>query len=207
MSLTEAEAFLKGDETSSTTMSTPKKFYAVQNGRVPGVYTDWPSAQKQIVGWTKPKHKSFATRAEAEAFVAEGPGTRDVTGVFPLDSPSPLKVVDGALADNLEPAPAPKKSKAPTRVKQAPQIQIGPGFDPMDTDAEDGFDDRILMDPKSGDLRWKTEHESSNSQSHGYTPLYHRRHTSIASIKFSHKLGGSGEAYGIIGAPMVFCPW
>jgi ribonuclease HI len=38
---------------------------------VPGVYTDWPSAQKQIIGWTKPKHKCFASRAEAEAYVKD----------------------------------------------------------------------------------------------------------------------------------------
>ena len=41
----------------------------MRNGRVPGVYTDWPSAQEQITGWTKPKHRCFPTLAEAEAFV------------------------------------------------------------------------------------------------------------------------------------------
>src|SRR6185436_20226168 len=56
---------------SSTTSSNGKFYYAVQNGRVPGVYTDWPSAQAQIKGWTKPKHRRFATRSEAEAFVAD----------------------------------------------------------------------------------------------------------------------------------------
>lgn len=173
VSLTEAQAFLKGDESTSAASSAPKKFYAVANGREPGVYTDWPSAQKQITGWTKPKHKSFSTRAEAEAFVAEGPGSRDVTGFFPPDSPPPIKVHDGALADSPEATPAPKKSKATAKSKPAPQPLSGPGFDPMGIDAEDGFDNRILMDREDGEMRYKTETESTatklmpNTDHHG----------------------------------------
>lgn len=36
---------------------------------VPGVYTDWPTAQKQIHGVKGPKYKKFATSAEAAEFV------------------------------------------------------------------------------------------------------------------------------------------
>jgi ribonuclease HI len=151
---------LKGNDSSSASTSTPKKFYAVQSGRVPGIYTDWPSAQKQIVGWTKPKHKSFTTRAEAEAFIAEGPGSRDVTGIFPPTSPPPIQVWDGAPADSAGAAPAAKKAK-PVKTKQAAQVLSGPGLDYLSPDAEDGFDDRILMDPGTGDMRYKTDLETA----------------------------------------------
>jgi ribonuclease HI len=159
-SLTEADTFVQGTESPATSNTVPKKFYAVANGRVPGVYTYWPTAQQQIVGWQKPKHKSFATRAEAEAFVAEGPGSREVTGVFLAPtSPPPIKVHEGALAITPEATPAAKKTKANTKAKQVAQMMTGPGFDPLPTDAEDGFDNRILMDPDSGDLRYKTDQE------------------------------------------------
>src|ERR1700743_1928667 len=65
-SLTSAEAFLKS--TTPLTSSGPRKFYAVRRGHTPGIYTDWPSAQKQIIGFQKPKFKSFTTRAEADSF-------------------------------------------------------------------------------------------------------------------------------------------
>ena len=50
------------------------KWYGVRSGKTPGVYTSWQAAQAQVVGFQKPKVKSFATREEAEAFVASGPG-------------------------------------------------------------------------------------------------------------------------------------
>ena len=65
------------------------KFYAVRSGRVPGIYTDWPSAQKQIVGWMKPKHKCFSTRAEAQRFLGEvDTGT---SGESTEDSENPVR--------------------------------------------------------------------------------------------------------------------
>ena len=72
--LTDAERFLAGEDSSGggNGSSSNGKFYAVRSGRVPGIYTDWPSAQKQITGWIKPKHKCFGTRAEAQRFLGEG---------------------------------------------------------------------------------------------------------------------------------------
>jgi len=73
--LTDAERFMAGEDPSnkggSEVAGGGSKFYAVRSGRVPGIYTDWPSAQKQIVGWTKPKHKCFSTRVEAQRFLGE----------------------------------------------------------------------------------------------------------------------------------------
>jgi ribonuclease HI len=44
-----------------------KKFYVIWVGREPGIYTDWPAAQKQILKFSGAKYKSFPTKAEAEA--------------------------------------------------------------------------------------------------------------------------------------------
>jgi ribonuclease HI len=41
-------------------------------GRKPGVYENWEEASEQIKDVKGPKYKKFATRAEAEAFVASG---------------------------------------------------------------------------------------------------------------------------------------
>ena len=39
-----------------------KKFYAVQNGRVPGVYLTWDECKKQVDGYSGASYKSFPTR-------------------------------------------------------------------------------------------------------------------------------------------------
>lgn len=52
-----------------------KKFYAVAVGRVPGIYDNWPTAQAQVMGFAGAWFKGFATRAEAEAWMAGDHGT------------------------------------------------------------------------------------------------------------------------------------
>jgi ribonuclease HI len=50
-----------------------KKYYAVAAGRKPGIYTDWfgpHGAQVQVVGFQGAIYKGFATRQEAQAFMA-----------------------------------------------------------------------------------------------------------------------------------------
>ena len=46
-----------------------KKFYAVKQGRQPGIYTTWAECQKQTVGFKGAKFKGFVTKAEAEAYM------------------------------------------------------------------------------------------------------------------------------------------
>jgi len=48
---------------------TKKKFYAVAVGRVPGIYTDWPTAEAQVKGFAGAKFKGFAIRGEAEEWL------------------------------------------------------------------------------------------------------------------------------------------
>ena len=55
----DAQLFLAGKDPSldPTSSSYTAKFYGVRSGRVPGVYTDWASAEAQVKGVTKPKVK------------------------------------------------------------------------------------------------------------------------------------------------------
>ncbi|MBS7052729.1 MAG: ribonuclease H family protein [Veillonella sp.] len=46
-----------------------KKYYAVRQGRVPGVYITWADCEKQVKGFGGAIYKSFSTEAEARAFV------------------------------------------------------------------------------------------------------------------------------------------
>ncbi len=45
------------------------KFYAVAEGRCPGIYTDWATTEKQVKGFAAAKFKSFPTKEEAEAWL------------------------------------------------------------------------------------------------------------------------------------------
>jgi ribonuclease HI len=125
------------------------KYYGVRSGRVPGVYTDWPSAQQQITGWSKPKHKAFSTRAEAEAFVR---GTLDTE----LSTPT----TDG-LPPSKKSKTTAKKDIAAQTEKELASMTGEPILAPLPIDAEDGFDHRQIMDLETGAIRWKTVEELS----------------------------------------------
>lgn len=47
------------------------KFYAVAVGAVPGVYTSWADAEKQVKGFSGAKYKSFPTLQAAQGFISE----------------------------------------------------------------------------------------------------------------------------------------
>ena len=49
-----------------------KKFYAVRNGRIPGIYTAWDECRRQVTGFKGAEYKGFETRADAEAFMSGG---------------------------------------------------------------------------------------------------------------------------------------
>ncbi|KAF2428085.1 ribonuclease H-like protein [Tothia fuscella] len=157
-SLTEAEAFMKADDSNpSSTIANPSKFYAVQNGRVPGVYTSWPDAQKQITGWTKPVHRKFTTKAEAYAFVQAGKA----------DNSALAGVATSTIAeDNTSSSqPASKKAKKNNAKNETPIPEKdangdpNPMFAPLPPDAEDGFDRNVILDPETGVMRHKTAEE------------------------------------------------
>lgn len=64
--------------------SAKKKFYAVANGKVPGIYTRWAGsggAQEQVMGFPNARYKGFATREAAQAYLDAG--GRDDGGASP----------------------------------------------------------------------------------------------------------------------------
>jgi ribonuclease HI len=77
------------------------KYYAVVIGSQPGIYTDWPTTQKNISGFPGALYKSFTTLAEAEAFIRNstiGPTSTDP----PITTSLPDKTViytDGSFKD------------------------------------------------------------------------------------------------------------
>lgn len=83
-------------------------FYAVQKGRIPGVYLTWPECQACIKGISGAVYQKFAVKADAEAFVALNPVTVSVPSVkkqtFQTDSAADIYVyTDGACSNNGRP--------------------------------------------------------------------------------------------------------
>jgi ribonuclease HI len=118
---------------------------------VPGVYTDWPTAQAQISGFRNPRHKKFSTRAEAEAFVAEGKrkSAYDVgTGISPEEEIRRL-ITKGSVPGLLAKDPSSKE-------KSGQLSDLGTG--PLPAGAEDGYDPNIKLDA-DGTIRERTVEE------------------------------------------------
>ncbi len=92
-----------------------KKYYAVAVGRSPGVFTDWPTAEKQVKGFAGAKFKSFPTRIEAEAWLKnpvyqqkeQNGKKKQERGVSPRHRPSGTDTVivytDGGCINNPGP--------------------------------------------------------------------------------------------------------
>ncbi|KAM5447530.1 putative ribonuclease H [Microsporum canis] len=131
----EADAFLTGNRAPSPQGgSTPTctKFYGIQKGRVPGVYTDWAKAQDQVRGFRGPRYRKFSTREEAEAFVRNGQA--------PLDK------------DSLPGAPGMMEGNSKDDIGD----EYAAGTGPLPLGADDGFDPNILLDPTTGKIVYKT---------------------------------------------------
>ena len=67
------------------------KFYAVRQGRQPGIYTEWTEAKAQIHQYKEAIYKSFQTRAEAEAFMQQG-------GKEEIPEGLPIAFIDGSFS-------------------------------------------------------------------------------------------------------------
>ena len=176
--LTDAERFLSGDNSATRGSGTSPtyKFYAVRNGRIPGIYTDWPSAQAQITGWMKPKYKCFSTRAEAQRFLGEA-------GRFTEDNePSHMSypTLDGTDVDYSEPYPKkPKRGLGAANsagkltkhfVEEYNPEHYEAGMGPLPPGAQDGFDPNILLDPKTGNVVYKTQAQKSATKLQAIRP-------------------------------------
>ena len=170
--MTDAECFLIGENPHHNTglfPSATSKFYAVKNGRIPGIYTDWPSAQEQITGWSKPRHKCFATRIEAQRFLQEDEKSGEVQE-FNADDHGALTVDDSTNKFDesmLKPVVAKKPRRVinsntkTTKTALAEYIEsdYAAGTGPLPPGMEDGFDSNIFMDPQTGHVLYKSEEQ------------------------------------------------
>ena len=210
--LTDAERFVAGEnpaQTGSNGSSPASKFYAVKNGRIPGIYLDWPSAQDQIRGWQKPRHRCFSTRVEAQRFLDEDEskaGEISYTTEADLGSPLAYSASEPPAESDIQP-PTQKKAKKNTNgtkaaVPEYNEADYEPGTGPMPPDAEDGFDPNIILDPESGKIVYKTQEQreatrlrpSGSSQTE---PI--RVHTDGSSL-------GNGTAGAFAGVGVYFGP-
>ncbi len=53
-------------------LSMAEKYYVVWSGRQTGVFTDWATTRRAVMGYAGARYKSFATRAEAEQAFRSG---------------------------------------------------------------------------------------------------------------------------------------
>lgn len=141
----------------------------MKNGRIPGIYTDWPSAQEQITGWSKPRHKCFGTRIEAQRFLHEDEKSSEALDPN-TDEQATSVIEDGSdkLDDSMFKSVVTKKPKRaiisnPRTTKTAhveyieSDYQAGTG--PLPPGMDDGFDSNIFLDPQTGQVLYKSEEQ------------------------------------------------
>lgn len=133
-----------------------QKFYAVQQGKVPGVYTDWPSAQAQISGFRHPKHKKFATRAEAEAFVNEG---KRKSAYETGNSLAPEEEIRQLIVKKSAPGLVTNGDHVAKDAK-GNEFELARG--PLPPGAEDGFDPNLKLE--EGKIRHRTAEEEQKTK-------------------------------------------
>ncbi len=104
----------------------------------------------------RPKHRRFATRAEAEAFVAEGrKGAAAAAVAAAQHAAKRVKLVNGAAA--------PAGLVLNDKQEEAHGNIYEPGTGPLPPDAEDGFDPNIKLD-SDGNLVYKTKAEKTSNK-------------------------------------------
>ncbi len=78
------------------------KFYAVKEGRIPGIYETWEECKAQVSGYSGAVYKSFKTKQEAGKFIGtlqagnNGNEDRFSDKISDLDSDTVVAYVDGS---------------------------------------------------------------------------------------------------------------
>lgn len=165
--MTDAERFVAGEnpiQGNNPGLLPSSKYYAVKNGRVPGIYTDWPSAHEQIIGWQKPKHRGFTTRAEAQRFLDEDERRASDSPTAEVDGVSVTYHAADVPTETELQQPANKKAKkvangTKTSVPEYNEADYEPGTAPLPPDTDDGFDPNIFLDAETGKIVYKTQEQ------------------------------------------------
>ena len=148
--------------------SKPKpKFYGVAVGRVPGVYTNWPTVESHTKGYKGAKQQGFATREEAQAFVDQARKGSSA----PISLQGHLSEASSATTHKMEEAEhAPKRQKrehaSPAIIATNGENKVEPGTGPLPPGAVDGFDPTIKLDETLGKIRAKTAEELNATKRH-----------------------------------------
>lgn len=155
--LTEADNFVKneGGETKGDNKVT--KWYGVQAGRNPGVYTSWQDVLDQITGWKGPKHRGFKTRTEAEQYVAEGQNMVSASSDVPIGSIEHDEPAQKKAKGKPKKNGGIKNEGSPEAALE--QGEYEPGEAPLPDDVEDGFDSSIILDHTTNGARYRTREE------------------------------------------------
>lgn len=70
-----------------------KKFYAVKNGKKPGIYESWDACKANVHGFANAIYKSFPTREEAEAYLGNASGQTSANGTAQGEAEEPVQAV------------------------------------------------------------------------------------------------------------------
>ena len=84
-------------------MQMAQKWYVVNRGRVPGIYTSWKECRKQVNGYANNDHKGFNTRKEAEDYYnPEVPNVaRQIINAGQIINPDPINAGQIINADPI----------------------------------------------------------------------------------------------------------
>jgi len=58
-----------------------KKFYAVKEGKTPGIYSTWSECEEQTKGFSGAKYKAFSTLEDAERYMLDGESEKSAVNV------------------------------------------------------------------------------------------------------------------------------
>ena len=175
----DATAFMNGIKPSAGSAGQDPeniRYYGIQRGRVPGVYTDWSKAQEQIRGFTRPRYRKFPTRQEAEEFVKEGQER----------APTLVGFAEAKKSTGVQGV----TSEIP---KDANGVEYAPGEGPLPPGTEDGFDPNVLLDPRTGKMVYKTELQKAATKTRSTgMPGMLRIYTDGSSLRNGTALASAG---------------
>lgn len=157
---TEAEEFMKGVSADVPTAARPK-YYGVQVGHAPGVYTEWPAVLEQVTGFKGAKQKRFDTWEEAQAYVNDAQyGALSQTNTStPISLNGQFDSTTPSAVDSRKSTKRQKQSDGSASVTTM-KGEYDAGTGPLPHDAEDGFDRRIKHGrPNGPEIEYKTQDE------------------------------------------------
>lgn len=79
------------------------KFYAVKEGRLPGIYMTWEECKAQVNGYSGAVYKSFSSEDQARSFMKDSRESISKNNLNPEDDPDTVMAyVDGSYGGNTD---------------------------------------------------------------------------------------------------------